>query len=243
MDVIYEPKGAAREYAPLALNIYNGCTHGCRYCYAPGALRIPRQEYFADANPKQDVVERVRKDARKLADAGDNREILLSFIGDPYQPAERELGLTRRAIEILIEHGLNFAILTKGAALARRDFDLLQDYDKARFGVSMSLHKPRSSVDWEPNADGAFDRLMALIVAHDFGIRTWLSVEPVIDPQQALDVIEATSLIVDHYKIGKLNHMSAHDADVDWIQFREAAVEFLQEWGCEYYIKRSLTEL
>ena len=35
--LIYEPSGRAREYAPLALNLYNGCPHGCTYCYAPAA--------------------------------------------------------------------------------------------------------------------------------------------------------------------------------------------------------------
>ena len=34
MNVIYEPKGRAREYSELACNLYRGCTHGCRYCYA-----------------------------------------------------------------------------------------------------------------------------------------------------------------------------------------------------------------
>ena len=36
MNAIYEPKGAAREYAELACNLYTGCNHGCLYCYAPG---------------------------------------------------------------------------------------------------------------------------------------------------------------------------------------------------------------
>ena len=34
MKVIYEPKGRAKEYAELAVNLYNGCSHGCEYCYA-----------------------------------------------------------------------------------------------------------------------------------------------------------------------------------------------------------------
>ena len=33
MSLIYEPKGKAREYSPLALNVYSGgCDHACRYC-------------------------------------------------------------------------------------------------------------------------------------------------------------------------------------------------------------------
>ena len=34
MHLIYEPTGAAREYSPLALNVYTGgCEHRCVYCY------------------------------------------------------------------------------------------------------------------------------------------------------------------------------------------------------------------
>jgi DNA repair photolyase len=36
MQTIYEPKGKAREYAPLALNLYESCPHGCKYCYKEG---------------------------------------------------------------------------------------------------------------------------------------------------------------------------------------------------------------
>ncbi len=38
--LIYVPKGRAREYSPLALNLYRGCEHRCSYCYCP---RIDRQ--------------------------------------------------------------------------------------------------------------------------------------------------------------------------------------------------------
>ena len=33
MELIYEPKGKAKEYAGLAFDIYKGCTHGCLYCF------------------------------------------------------------------------------------------------------------------------------------------------------------------------------------------------------------------
>ena len=39
MGYIYEPKGRAREYGELALNLYSGCRHGCKYCYVPAVLR------------------------------------------------------------------------------------------------------------------------------------------------------------------------------------------------------------
>ena len=241
-DVIYEPKGAALEYAPLALNIYKGCTHGCRYCYAPGSLRMSKAKYFAAANPKKNIVERVRKDAGKLAEAGDTREILISFIGDPYQPAEKDLGLTRQVIEILIEHSLAFTILTKGAELAMRDFDLLEDYPKARFGVTMAVHKQASGVLWEPNTDGIYSRFVALRAAHDFGIDTWVSMEPVIYPQEAMDILDGLAFWVDHIKIGKINHFPGHEKAVDWVKFRKEVTDYLVEWEIDYYIKESLRD-
>ncbi|MBN2420088.1 MAG: radical SAM protein [Deltaproteobacteria bacterium] len=243
MNIIYEPKGPALEYAPLALNIYNGCTHGCRYCYAASALRISHEEFFREPNPKKNVIERVKKDATNLAAAGDQREILISFIGDPYQPAEKELQLTRSVIGILIDHGLTFCILTKGADLAMRDFDLLQDYPKVRFGVTLTMHKPENHLYWELDADGVFLRRRALMVAHDFGIKTWASIEPVIYPQEAYDLIEDTIMFVDHYKIGKLNHFPEYEKTVDWLKFRTDVINLLEEWEVSYYIKKSLRNL
>lgn len=240
MDIIYEPKGSALEYAPLALNIYRGCTHGCKYCYAPQSCRMSQSGYFAGPNPKRDVIERVKKDAASMADCGDQREILISFIGDPYQPAEKDLELTRGVIEVLIEHGLTFTVLTKGADLAMRDFDLLEGYPGASFGATLTLHKPKSLVEWEPDADGYFLRRRALTVANDLGIHTWASIEPVIDPEQAIEIVEDTLTFVDHYKIGKINHYPDLENSVDWVKFRRDVINILEEWQASYYIKESL---
>lgn len=45
MGVIYEPKGKAREYCELAVNLYRGCGHGCLYCYGAACLRMTREEF------------------------------------------------------------------------------------------------------------------------------------------------------------------------------------------------------
>ena len=74
MQVIYEPTGKAKEYADLACNLYNGCTHGCSYCYAK---RYKKEEYYAAADPKKNVIEKLKKDVAQLN--GNTPEILLSF--------------------------------------------------------------------------------------------------------------------------------------------------------------------
>ena len=81
MKIIYEPKGKAREYAPLAVNLYSGCSHGCTYCFGPQTLRKDKQAFSADVHPKKDALDRLQEDAIRLK--GDDREILLSFVTDP----------------------------------------------------------------------------------------------------------------------------------------------------------------
>jgi DNA repair photolyase len=127
MNVIYEPKGRAREYSPLACNLYRGCTHGCTYCYAPACMRTTNAAWCAEATPRANVLSLLEKDAQKLR--GDTRDILFCFLSDPYQPLERKERLTRRALEIVGGHGLRSQVLTKGCGdLIAEDFPLMKKF-------------------------------------------------------------------------------------------------------------------
>ena len=77
MVIIYKPQGRAKEFADLAINIYKGCTHSCKYCYGAKIPWVPAEKYYETANPKGDVISRLKKDAKKLK--GNSAEILLSF--------------------------------------------------------------------------------------------------------------------------------------------------------------------
>lgn len=243
MPIIYKPLGPAGEYAELAMNIYTGCTHGCRYCYAPSVVRKSKKQYFRAASPKKDVIRRLDKDCRALLEKGDCPEILLSFIGDPYQPAEKDLKLTRQAIRTLKRFDLPFTILTKGAGLAVRDFGLLQGYPRCSFGVSLSFYTDTFRQFWEPRAASVKDRFRALRLAHDLGIRTWVSLEPVIIPGEAWMLVGLLHDVVDHWKVGKINHHPQIESGVDWIAFRDRIIDTLESHGTDYYIKESLSKL
>lgn len=240
MDIIYQPQGKAREYAPLACNLYTGCSHGCLYCFGPAVLHKSREEFHNNVQPKKDALKRLEKDAKKLR--GDDREILLSFVTDPYQPLEMELGITRQAIEILIKNDLRFTILTKGGTNACRDFELLEGYDKCSFGSTFTVYQGEDRQKWEPYATPAIDRTNAVIDAKSRRIKTWVSLEPVIDPEQALYLIQHLGNLVDYWKIGRLNYQ-APPKPVDWVQFRENAKILLDSIDADYYFKKSLTDL
>ncbi len=236
--LIYKPEGKAREYAALALNLYNGCSHGCRYCYAAQANK---KAYHGSANPRDSIIQRLRRECGNLK--GNLPEILLSFQGDVYQPEEMELGITRNAIKILMSRNLAFTILTKGGTRACRDFDFLEKNKRARFGTTLVFWDQEFADKWEPNAASIGDRVEAIEQAKQRGIPTWISLEPVIDPDQALQLIMELHPIVDHWKIGKLNHDEETESKVDWILFREQVKDLLDSIGADYYLKKSLTSL
>jgi hypothetical protein len=236
--VIYVPKGAAREYAPLAANLYTGCTHGCRYCYAPSVLRRSREAFAADVRPRAGVLEQLWKDVKHLAVRGEKGPVLLSFTSDPYQSAERKWGVTRKAIAILAAAGLDVRVLTKRPGFAlQRDTDILLAA-RAELGVSLCWTKECDRAAWEPAAEAVSTRVQALRIAARAGLRTWVSIEPVIDPAQALDVLDLDT--VDVFKIGKLNHDREREARVDWRKFLVDVLAKLEGRPCGYYIKHDL---
>jgi len=233
MQAIYQPRGKAGEYAELAVNLFNGCPHGCTYCYVPTIKNISRSEHL-NVSTRVGILDAIGKDARKIQ--GDPRHVLLCFMCDPYPSCDaKPFSLTREAIKILKDNNLRVAVLTKSGLLPTRDFDLLGRQDK--FGCTLTFLDPWLSKKWEPGADLPTDRMFALKCAKLRGIPTWASLEPVIDPIQTLSIIYETHEYVDEYKVGKLNYLHT---DIDWRIFCVNLASQLNKFNCAYYIKDSL---
>lgn len=238
MNVVYEPKGRAREYSELACNLYMGCTHGCRYCYAPACMRTTDDKWHSEVKPRQKVIEYFEKDAVKLR--GDKRRILFSFLSDPYQPLERKERLTRQALDIVHKYKLKSQILTKGCSdLIHEDMVLMKKSD-THLGITLSFYDDRTRQEWEPNASTVNERLEILERAHKAGIFTWVSLEPVIEPEQALSIIKTAHKYVRFWKVGKLNHMKEYEQSVNWKKFLYDVEILLKNYGAKYYIKNDL---
>jgi DNA repair photolyase len=192
------------------------------------------------ARLRPEVLRSLDRDAQGIE--GDDREILVTFSSDPYQPFEMQWGTTRRAIQILIRHGLRVMILTKGGMRAARDFDLLEAYERCRFGTSVVFTNQADAAHWEPGAPPVADRIEAICQAHDRGIETWVCLEPVIDPDQALELIRTLHPVVGHWEIGILNYRQL-PMPVDWLGFRANAENLLGSLGADYHLKESLAGL
>lgn len=233
MKPIYEPKGAAKEYGDLALNIYTGCPHRCYYCFAPNVLHRDRETFHSCVEPRKNIVEEVRRQLEREQITG--KLIHLCFTCDPY-PTGYDTTVTREIIKLLKAAGNHVQILTKGDG--KRDFDLLDENDwygitYSGYGAGSLFLPPRT----EPGSAPIAERIAAIDLAHRYGINTWISMEPVIDAGDVLHFIELDVGYIDRYKIGKLNY---HPSDINWAEFGRKAEALCRRVGLDYYIKDSL---
>ena len=236
-SVIYRPAGRAGEYSHRALNLYEGCGHRCKYCYVARMPQWRDRDFFSfTPQVRADVIARLLKDAKQLE--GTNERVLMCFSCDPYQPLEEESNIAGNVISILRQYDIPLQILTKGGMRAAKDFDLYGQHDA--FATTLTFVNETKSRECEPFAATIGDRIKAIKLAKQKGIPTWVSLEPVINPAWALEIIRQTHPFVDHYKIGPLNHSPA--GVIDWRLFGVKAIELLREYGKSYYIKDDLVK-
>jgi DNA repair photolyase len=95
--------------------------------------------------------------------------------------------------------------------------------------------------EWEPNAGTPNQRINNLKVAKRKGIKTWLSLEPIIDINQALKVIGQTYEFTDFYGVGKLNY-NKHQKTINWKNAKEKIINELEKRDKQYLIHKSLEE-
>lgn len=239
MKIVYEPKGAALEYSPLAINLYEGCEHGCKYCYAPSCRFKTKEDFFGNQTHRKDVLAKLQKDLEEMVRKEDNRRTLFCFICDPYQKDNDFNMLTRQALTLFSAYNKNFQILSKGGLKATRDFDLYSKGDA--YAATLTFYDEEKSKEWEPKAATPKERIESLRIAKSKGIETWVSFEPVIDPKETFKLLEATYEFTDLYKVGKINRFNT-GIEVDWKEFTHKIINRLEQLNKKYYIKDSLKE-
>lgn len=202
---LYSTKGAAREYGRVGCNFYTGCYHDCGYCYlkrgAPskvlGSKEVKLKKCFKDEDNALEVFcGEVRKHLDYLREVG----IFFSFTTDPLISETR--GLTFSAINMCIYNHIPVKILTKNATFV--------DYHRFEINTSSEAFKKYVSIgftltgrdDMEPKASSNEERIKAMRILKEHGIKTFASIEPVIDWPSSRLMVERTLDCCDHYKIG-----------------------------------------
>lgn len=236
-SIIYAPRGQAGEYSPLATNPYRGCASKCSYCYVPRVLKMTREEFDAAAVPRPGFLPKLIKEAKKYQEAGITAQVMLSFTTDPYHPGDTSL--TRDTLQALQAHGLGICTLSKGGTRAYRDMDLFRPGRDA-YAATLTTLDDKFSMRWERAAALPGDRLDMLRAFHAAGIFTWVSLEPVLNTEHTLAVIQASHSFVDLYKVGRVNYVPSLTNQIDWRGFTGRVTALLNEAGARYYIKKDL---
>lgn len=168
-----------RYFSEYTANFYRGCTHGCNYCYAPSLIHDERPwGTYVDA--KVNATQVLRGELRRAK----MNVVFLSSASDPYQPVEATYRLTRRCLELLLASQFPVLILTR-SPLVLRDIDILEKLDWVRVGFSISTVLDRYH---EPGVVPLERRLEALKKLKNRGIRTWVSLAPIIPGLSMIDL-------------------------------------------------------
>ncbi len=196
------------------INPYNGCRHGCKYCYG---MCQTHKDYatWLQATPRKELIERLRADIRILKREDELckvRDIFLGSITDCYQPLEAEYNQTRQVIETLIANELPFSILTK-SNLVLRDIDLFKGYKWCRVGTTITSFDETLRKDLEPFTADYNTRIKVLTTLKESGISTYLSGEPImpIEVSNPVEIISKLKDIVDLYDFGLYTNKGRYD--------------------------------
>ena len=183
------------------INPYRGCSHACVYCFARPThefLELNRgSDFDSRIIVKVNAPERLRTELRSPRWTGE--AIALGTNTDPYQRCEGRYRLTRRILEVLIEFGNPFSILTK-STLILRDLDLLVAASKrTQVEVALSVGSVDREV-WrrtEPGTPNPLKRLEAVATLNAAGVSCGVLIAPILPgisdhPSQIRDVVRAS---------------------------------------------------
>lgn len=167
-----------------SMNPYQGCEHGCAYCYAR-----PTHEYYGySAGLDFERIVLVKRNAAELLEtklrspSWKPARIMLSGNTDPYQPIERKEGITRSLIAVMARFRNPLGIITKNA-LVLRDIDLLAEMAAQRL-VSVAISITTLDEDLrrvlEPRTSTAGQRLRAVEELTKAGVPVFVMAAPII---------------------------------------------------------------
>lgn len=167
-----------------SLNPYQGCEHGCSYCYAR-----PSHEYWgfsAGVDFERKIM--VKKNAPELLEKFFQKRnylpktIMLSGNTDCYQPAERKFEITRKILKLCLDYRHPISILTKNT-LVLRDLDILKPMAEQNL-VSVSLSIPTINEEirrkMEPRTSSVKNKLKAIEILAENKIPIGVMIAPVI---------------------------------------------------------------
>jgi DNA repair photolyase len=169
---------------PWTVNPYRGCEFGCLYCYARYTheyMELDGGEFERKIFVKQDAGKLAARELLSRAVRGEH--IAIGSATDPYQPAEREFGVTRAILEEMARlEGLSVSITTK-SNLVVRDIDVLRHIaGRSALTINVTITTPRTRLAalLEPRAPRPDLRMAAVRALREAGLAAGVFAMPVL---------------------------------------------------------------
>jgi DNA repair photolyase len=198
----------------VSLNPYRGCEHGCIYCFARPTHSYlglsPGLDFESRLFAKVNAPELLRRELAHPSYVPEH--IAVGVNTDAYQPCERQLGITRKVLEVLHECNHPVGLITK-SSLIERDIDLLAPMAAkglACAAITLTTLDPAISRTLEPRAAAPARRLRAIRTLAEAGIPVSVSVAPIIpfvtepEIEKILEAARDAGAVGAHYVVLRL---------------------------------------
>ena len=167
-----------------SMNPYQGCEHGCIYCYARNSFEYWGYSAGLDFESKIIVKKNAPELLRKFLMNPKWECVPISISGntDCYQPAEKKFGITRQLLEVCNEFNQPVGMITKNAGMLR-DKDLLQEMANKKLVsilVSITSFDEDLRRAMEPRTTTGKQRIRVIKELSDLGVRAGVMLGPMI---------------------------------------------------------------
>lgn len=217
-----------------SINPYQGCEHGCIYCYARNA-----HQYWG-YSPGLDFERKilVKYDAANLLEREFNKPhyipstIMLSGNTDCYQPIERKLKITRSILEVMLKYRHPVSIISKNV-LMMRDLDIIQQLAKLKLiSVAVTINSLREEVrqKMEPRTVTAQARLGLIASLSKINVPVMLMIAPIVP---GINSEEMPALIKSAAEVG------AKSASYTIVRLNGAIGDIFKDWLVKNYPDRA----
>lgn len=211
----------------FSMNPYQGCEHGCIYCYARNS-----HEYWG-YSPGLDFERRilVKKDTPALLEAKLRSRnwkattIVLSGNTDCYQPAEKKFEITRKCLELFLKYRHPVGIITKNA-LILRDLDLLKEltaHSLVAVNISVTSLSEKTRRLLEPRTATIAKRLKTIEILSKNDIPVNAMLAPIIPGINSHEILKLAKTVADYgalsfaHTVVRLNGANG-ELFTDWIK-------------------------
>lgn len=239
---LYRPSGKALEHAkavlevdkPYAVNIAEGCSIGCSYCYGPSSTFQSEEDWLKIRNPDGDPFEMVKS---QVENGTNPKGVFMSFLTEPLLPNLKEK--TEKIAEYLVEKGIRVAVSSKLDTIS---------VDGIRHGMTIVSLDEGFWKKYEENAPNPRERVALLEEKADEGEYTWISMEPCpcsnIWEQDIAEVLEELKF-VDFIIKGKWNYnkeATTEDMKEEYKDIFWKFDDFCERYGIRHHTKKKTRE-